>query len=148
MDREQFIKNLSLGLIAVCGASALGSCSKSTQTPSPANNGSGSTVTVNLSTSLINIGDQVVINGSVLVFRIASGNTPSSFVATESLCPHQGGSLSWVPAKSYILCNLHASEYTNTGSIIQGPQNSGGSTRALKIYSAVVTGTNLVVTIA
>jgi Rieske Fe-S protein len=144
MDREQFIKNLSLGLVSICGAASIASCTKTTQKPASG----GNNLTVDLTSKLLNVGDQLVINSSVLVFRIASGNSASSFVATEAICPHLGGSLSWVQSKSYILCNLHASEYTDTGSVIQGPQNITGTTRALKIYSALITGNNLIITVA
>jgi len=145
MEREEFLKKLSMGLITVCAFSGLQACS-SKSTPSPTNNG-GSNNTVNLSTSIPNIGDQVVIgSGNVLVFRIAAGNSSSSFVATEAICPHQGGSLSWINAKSYIQCNLHSSEYDNTGKILQQPVG-GGTTRALKIYATSVSGTTLTVTV-
>ncbi len=147
MERDEFIKNLGLGLIAVCGASTLAACSnKTTPAPNPNPNG-GKTATIDLSTKIINVGDQVV-TGSILVFRIASGNAPASFVATEAICPHQSGNLNWINSQSFILCDLHAAQYKNTGAIIRGPQNSSGVTRALKIYSTAVSGTNLVVTVA
>lgn len=151
MEREEFIKKLSLGLITVCGASGLVACSKANTTPNSNSNynGGGSTSSVNLSTSLLNVGDQVIIGGgNVLVFRISTGNTPNSFVATEAICPHQGGGLSWIPGKQYIMCNIHSSEYDDTGKVLQGPQNSSGTTRALKIYATSITGTTLTVTIA
>jgi cytochrome b6-f complex iron-sulfur subunit len=145
MERDEFIKNLGLGLIAVCGASTLAACSNKT-TPNPNSNGD-KTVTVDLAAKLKNVGDQVV-TGSILVFRIAAGNAPASFVATEAICPHQSGNLNWINSQSLILCDLHAAQYKNTGAIIRGPQNSSGVTRALKIYSTAVNGTNLVVTVA
>ncbi len=147
MERDEFIKNLGLGLIAVCGASTLAACSnKTTPSPAPTNNG-GKTATIDLAAKITNVGDQVV-TGSILVFRIAAGNAPASFVATEAFCPHQSGNLNWINGQSLILCDLHAAQYTNKGAIIRGPQNSSGVTRALKIYSTTVTGNNLVVTVA
>ena len=146
MEREEFIKNLGLGLVAVCSASALAACSGKMVSPSPAPAPGGSgTVSVSLTNNLVNVGDQVV-SGSVLMFRIATGNSPSSFVATQALCPHQHGNLNWINSQSLILCASHASEYTDTGSIIRQPQ-SGGNTRALKIYATSVTNGNLVVTV-
>lgn len=152
MERDEFIKNLGLGLIAVCGASSLAACSsKGTPSPSTTTVGGGggsNTVSVDLTTKLLNVNDQIVSAG-VLIFRIAASNVPASFVATESICPHQGGGLSFIPAKSYIQCNLHQSEYSETGTVLQGPVGfPSGSTRALKIYNTTIASNTLTVTVA
>jgi cytochrome b6-f complex iron-sulfur subunit len=154
MEREEFIKSLGLGLALLCTGSCMSGCGKGgTGTPDPetkppvGGGGNGSTASVNLASQIMAIGDQVTVNG-VLFFRVAAGNVPASFVATESVCPHQGGSLVWKQALSKIQCQLHFSEYGTSGAVLQGPQNSAGNTRTLKIYSTVVSGTTLTATIA
>jgi Rieske Fe-S protein len=155
MERDEFIKSLGLGVALLCTGSCMTGCGKGggADTPDPGNTnpppggGGSSTATVDLSTQLMAIGDQATANG-VLFFRVAAGNAPASFVATESVCPHQGGSLMWKQASSRIQCQLHSSEYSTAGAVLQGPQNSSGSTRALKIYTTAISGTKLTATIA
>jgi Rieske Fe-S protein len=155
MEREEFIKSLGLGLALICTGSCMSGCGGKgdTGTPDPGPNppggggGGGNTASVNLSTQLMAIGDQATANG-VLFFRIAAGNVPASFVATESICPHQGGSLVWKQAQSRIQCQTHFSEYGSNGGVLQQPQNTTGTTRTLKIYSTAVSGTTLTATIA
>jgi cytochrome b6-f complex iron-sulfur subunit len=158
MERDEFIKSLGFGMALVCAGSCFSACGSKGDDPKPGDKpdpdgdnpgggGGGKTATVNLSSQLQAIGDQIVSNG-VLFFRIADGNAASSFVATESVCPHQGGSLVWKQANSKVQCQLHFSEYSANGSVTQQPQAAGGSTRALKIYSTAVTGTTLTATIS
>lgn len=154
MEREEFIKSLGLGLALICTGSCISGCGGKGDTGSPdpgpnppGGGGGGNTATVDLATQLMAIGDQVTANG-VLFFRVAAGNAPASFVATEAICPHQGGSLVWKQASSRIQCQLHFSEYSSNGAVLQGPQNSTGSTRTLKVYTTAVSGTKLTATIA
>lgn len=72
----------------------------------------------------------------------------ASFVATEVVCPHQGGTLKWLEANNFIQYQLHQSEYKPDGSIIQGPQGVAGSTRALKLYAVSIAGTKVTATTA
>ncbi|ATP55831.1 Rieske [Pedobacter ginsengisoli] len=153
MERDEFIKSLGLGLALVCTGSCLSGCGKSSNDgpedkPDPGpGGGNTNTATIDLSTDLKAIGDQAKANG-VLFFRIAAGNTAASFVATESICPHQGGNLVWKQADNRIQCQLHFSEYATNGSVLQGPQGTTGNTRTLKIYSTSISGTKLTATIA
>ncbi len=151
MKRDEFINTISRGLILVCAGSCVVACSSSddgggtTPPPNPPPT-SGTKVSVALS-RMPNVGDYVT-SGGVLFFRIATGNTANSFVATESICPHQGGALIWKATADRIQCQLHFSEYDTNGAVLQGPQGSSGSTRALKIYSKVIDGSNLVATVS
>lgn len=155
MEREEFIKSLGLGLALLCTGSCISGCGGKgdTGTPNPGTNppggggGNNNTATIDLATQLTAIGDQLTTNG-VLFFRTAAGNTTTAIVATESVCPHQGGSLVWKAANNRIQCQLHFSEYSTNGAILQGPQNSTGSTRTLKIYNTTLSGTKLTATIA
>jgi len=157
MEREEFLKSLGFGLALVCTGSCMSGCGKGSDAPEkpdtnppPAGggtggNGGGSGITVDLGSQLKAIGDQLVTS-SVLVFRIAAGNTPAAFVATESICPHQAGNLVWKQGLNRVQCQLHFSEYSTGGTVLQGPQGSSGDTRALKVYATTVTGTTLTVT--
>lgn len=153
MEREEFIKSLGLGMALLCTGSCISGCGGKgdTGTPDPGTppgggGGNGNTATVDLATQLMAIGDQATANG-VLFFRIAAGSAPASFVATESICPHQGGNLVWKQSDSKIQCQLHFSEYSTNGAVLQGPQGTTGNTRTLKIYATAISGTKLTATI-
>jgi hypothetical protein len=142
MERQEFLKSLGLGLFAVCAGTCLSACGGSeevgTPAPSPGNNPPitiGNKVTVNMAT-MPNVGDSTKANG-VLFFRMTTGTTAASFVATEAICPHQGGNLNWLQNQSLIQCDLHAAQFSSGGGNTRGP-NTGGSVRALKIYALVV----------
>lgn len=152
MKRNDFLKTLSGGLILVCAGSCMISCSSSDDgsegtprppTPAPV---SGTKVSVSLS-SMPKVGDQKTSNG-VLFFRVAEGDIASAFIATEAICPHQGGALVWRVNDNRIQCQLHSATYSTNGEVLQGPQNSAGSTRMLKIYSKIVENGNLIATIS
>lgn len=150
MKRDEFLNTISRGLILVCAGSCIVGCSSGDDggvappvTPPP---GSGTKVSVALS-RMPNVGNQVSSNG-VLFFRISAGTTASSFIATEAVCPHQGGALVWKATEDRIQCQLHFAEYDTSGAVLQGPQNSSGSTRMLKIFAKVIEGENLVATVS
>lgn len=156
MERNEFIKSLGFGLALVCTGSCLQGCggkgSDVGSGPDPVKpptggGGSGNTASVSLASQLKLVGDQATANG-VLFFRIAEGNNTSSFVATEALCPHQQGNLVWKQSISRIQCQLHFSEYSSNGAVLQGPQNSSGNTRTLKVYNTSISDNVLTATIA
>jgi len=143
MKRGEFIVK---GALLMCsGSCILAACSSSEEdsmTVPPVDgegNGGGneeSEISVNLS-SLGAIGDQVSKSG-VLFVRTGSGNTSSDFLATEAVCPHQGGQLVWEQDNEFIECQLHFSRYQTDGAVIRGPQNAAGNTRTLKVYAIAI----------
>ncbi|PTX44579.1 hypothetical protein C8P64_0560 [Christiangramia gaetbulicola] len=148
MKRGEFLVK---GVLLACsGACALSACSSSDDgggtTNPPGNGGGPTTVSVNLS-SLADIGDQVTSSG-VLFFRIGEGNTSADFVATEAVCPHQGGQLVWVEDEGYIECQLHFSRYEEDGDVIRGPQGESGTTRSLRVYSTSISGGSITATVS
>lgn len=153
MERNEFIKSLGLGMALVCTGSCLAGCggSKSDDpAPGPGGGGgggnTGTKVNVDLSTQLTTVGS-FLSTGGVLFIRLATGNTTSSFVATQAACPHQGGALNWIQANNLIQCSLHASQYTSGGAVLRQP-NDGGATSALKVYSTSISGNTLTATIS
>ncbi|WP_406824225.1 ubiquinol-cytochrome c reductase iron-sulfur subunit [Pedobacter sp. KACC 23697] len=148
MERNEFIKSLGLGVAMVCTGACFSACGKKSDALEPNNpNGgvpSGTTASVDLSTQLLTVGASVTVN-SILFIRIAAGNASTSFVATQAVCPHQGGTLTFIQDSNYIQCGLHSSRYTTSGSILAQP-NGGGTTSALKVYPLTVSGNKLTAT--
>lgn len=152
MERNEFIKSLGLGIALVCTGSCLSGCGGSkSEDPSPGPGpgpGPGGTtkVDVNLSSQLLSVGS-FLSSGGVLFVRLAAGNVPASFIATQASCPHQGGTLNWVQASNLIQCSLHSSQYATNGNVLAQPSD-GGTTTALKVYSTSVNGTTLTATLS
>jgi Rieske Fe-S protein len=157
MERNEFIKSLGLGIALVCAGSCMESCGGSKDddpTPKPPSNGggdngggsSGTKVNVDLSTQLLTVGSFAKVSG-VLFVRLSEGSTTSSFIATQTICPHQGGGLNWVQANNLIQCDLHSSQYNTSGGIVRQPSD-GGTTTSLKLYSTSITGNILTATVS
>lgn len=147
MERDEFIKSLGLGVALVCTGSCFTGCGKKSNSPQPNNPGTKPPVgvaSVDLNSQLIAVGSSAVANG-VLFIRLVAGNAVSSFVATQALCPHQGGALAFIQANNYIQCSLHSSRYSTAGAILAQP-NDGGTTSALKTYSLAINGNTLMAT--
>lgn len=149
MERNEFIKSLGLGVAMVCTGACFSACGKKSDAPEPnqSNGGgvaSGTTASVDLSTQLLTVGASVTVN-SILFIRTATGNTSTSFVATQAVCPHQGGALTFIQDSNYIQCGLHSSRYTTSGSVLAQPIG-GGTTSALKVYPLTVSGNKLTAT--
>lgn len=146
MERNDFIKSLGLGIALVCTGSCLSGCGKSNSAPdptTPAGGGvpSGTKASVDLSAQLLAVGSSATVNG-ILFIRTATGNSTTSFAATQAVCPHQGGTLNFIQANNYIQCSLHAARYATSGSILAQP-NDGGTTSALKVYPLIISGNTL-----
>lgn len=149
MERNEFIKSLGFGVALVCTGTCFSACGKKGDSPdpsTPAGGGvpAGTTANVDLTTQLLTVGASVVVSG-ILFIRTATGNTTTSFAATQAVCPHQGGALSFIQANNYIQCGLHSSRYTTSGSVLAQP-NDGGTTSALKVYPLSISGNTLTAT--
>jgi cytochrome b6-f complex iron-sulfur subunit len=158
MERQEFLKSLGLGFATVCAGACLASCGGGDDTSTPGNTTppttppttnppppATNTVTANLS-SLTTVGSSTKVN-SVLFFRIAAGDTASSFVATEAQCPHQGGNLNWIQGQDIIRCDTHSATFQKNGTNVSPPVG-GGSARSLKIYSTTVNATSVIATLS
>jgi cytochrome b6-f complex iron-sulfur subunit len=153
MERQEFLRSLGLGFVAVCAGSCLAGCgggdevgTPSTQNPPNTNPPiTGSTVTASLS-NLTSVGSSTKVGG-VLFFRIAAGDTPSSFVATEAQCTHQGGNLNWIQNQDLIRCDLHSASFLKNGAVNSQPVG-GGSATQLKVYTTTVNSTSVIATVS
>ena len=143
MEREEFLKKLGIGTLAACMGCSMVSCSKKGDagpagdgSPAP---GSGTVLTADLGSSLTNIGDSKTAGG-VIVVRIATGNTTSSFTAVQVACTHEGTAINYNQSAGFFICPLHDSHFSKTGAVLQGP-----ATISLKSYTVNITGTTLTV---
>ncbi len=144
MKRKEFINALSGGLAATCVSCLVAACSKEESgggniTPNP---GLGvNSITINLDSELKAINDFVAKN-SVIVIRKTSGNTPASFLAVSSVCPHAGATVEFKSAQSTFSCAAHGSTFAADGALTQGP-----ATKGLTKLTVEVTGATLSVTV-
>jgi len=135
MERDEFLKSLGLGLALVCTGTCFQACSKGGDDESSPSGNSGASVDIS---TLATIGSSKIVSG-VIFFRIAASNDLSSFIATQSKCPHEGVErLTWDSSQSHIVCTQHGSTFSSSGSLVAGPAASG-----LKAYKLSLTGTTL-----
>lgn len=144
MDRRTFIQELKLPIMATC-AICLGSCAKDDiTTPGGGNTGGNNTggnttnsFKVDLTKELQAIGS-FIFNDKIIVVRLAAGSVPSSFVALQRACTHQGTDVNWNASKNEFVCPNHGARFNTSG------QNIGGqSTSALPVYAISISGTTL-----
>jgi len=144
MDRRTFIQELKLPVMATC-AICLGSCAKDDiTTPGGGNTGGNNTggnttnsFKVDLTKELQAVGS-FIFNDKIIVVRLATGSVPSSFVALQRACTHQGTDVNWNASKNEFICPNHGARFNTSG------QNIGGqSTGALPVYAISISGTTL-----
>lgn len=139
MERREFLGSLTGPVVAVC-AVCLGACSKSADSGTTANTPAPSAnFTVDLSSNLTTVGSSLAAN-SVLIVRLAAGNTPSSFVAVQQACTHQGSNINYVPSNQIFLCPNHGAQFNTAGANV-----GGQATTALKVYNITITGNTMTV---
>ena len=102
MKRKEFVIKMGTGVLVACsGSCLLSACSPGDDgiqntgenTGDGGNNGSKPSIDIGV---IPEVGDQRK-SGRVLFIRIDTGNSTSSFVALEAICPHQSGALVYVP---------------------------------------------------
>lgn len=147
MDRRTFIQELKLPVMATC-AICLGSCAKDEITTPGGGNTGGSTggntggnttssFKVDLTKELQAIGS-FIFNDRIIVVRLATGSVPSSFVALQRACTHQGTDVNWNASKNEFICPNHGARFNTSG------QNIGGqSASALPVFAISISGTTL-----
>ena len=135
MERKEFLSTLGFS-VAACACGALVSCSKSSDNPGTGG-GTDTPIEIDLTTSLLTVGSSLTRSGIIIV-RLADGNNVASFTAVDVACTHQGTSVFFSTGSNSFVCPNHGSEFSTTGSVIQGP-----ATRALKKYNITITGNTL-----
>ena len=143
MKRKEFINALSGGLAATCVGCLVAACSKDDSaggniTPNPGGGAMGTnSVTVNLDSELKSINDFVAKSG-VIVIRKASGNTPASFLALSSVCPHAGATVEYNNGLSTFSCAAHGSAFAADGAVTQGPATKGLTKLTVEVTGATL----------
>ncbi len=135
MERREFLGSLTGPVTAVC-AVCLGACSKSSNSPSSSPAPIPPTVnfTIDLNSNLTTVGSSTVQSG-VIIVRLASGNTTSSFTAVQVACTHEGTSINFNQSGNNFVCPNHGSTFTTNGNVTLGPAAS-----ALKKYNISIAG--------
>ena len=139
MERREFLGSLT-GPVAVVCAVCMGSCSKSSDSPASPPSGGGPTgggaanFTIDLNTTLTTVGSSLV-QGVVIVARLATGNVPGSFTAVQVACTHQGTAINFNAATNNFVCPNHGSTFSTSGAVTQGPASS-----ALQKYNITIAG--------
>lgn len=148
MERGEFLSKFGLGLVVACTGCGLASCGSKGSAPlpstsvgggSPPPKGSGNLFTLDLSSQLQNVGDSTV-QKSVIVVRLATGDTSDAFTAVQVACTHQGTSINYNTSQKIIICPNHGSEFNQQGAVLLGP-----AAIPLQRYTVTVTGTQLIV---
>lgn len=141
MKRNEFFTVLGVSAGTILFAPFLTSCSKSSSAlpdPTPGPGGGGALdFTLDLSqaanVALTSDGGSLIKSG-IIIARISATN----YVAVASACTHQGTTIDFDNANSRFHCSNHGSNFTTSGSVINGP-----ATIALKMYNTSLTGTSL-----
>ena len=145
MKRREFLGSLSGPVVAAC-AVCMGACSKSssgsstTNPPAGTNPPPAANFTIDLGTNLTSVGSSLV-QGGVIVVRLATGNAASSFTAVAVACTHEGTAVNFNLANNQFVCPNHGSIFTSSGAVTLGPASS-----ALKKYSIAISGNTMTIT--
>ncbi len=139
MKRNEFLSTFTGGFSAACVSCLALSCSKDESgAPSAVNMpNTSSGLSINLDSELKSINDFVAKSGYIII-RTASGNTPTSFLAVSSVCPHAGATVEYKQTSTSFLCSTHGSTFSATGALVLGP-----ATRGLSKFEVEIIGTTL-----
>jgi cytochrome b6-f complex iron-sulfur subunit len=144
MNRRDSIQKFVLGgTVLVLAPGVLQSCSKDPSTnpggggtPPPA----GTKITLDLTlpaNAALNTAGGSLITQTVLVI-----NTGTGYVALTSICTHEQNTVGYNAPSGTIICPFHGSQFTITGSVVNGPAAS-----PLRSYPVSKTGDILTISI-
>jgi len=133
MDRKDFLKLTGMSVGAFVLASCLNSCKKSDNTPATLTVDFTLDLTQSANSALNNIGG-FIYKDSVIVAKSTSGN----FIAVAQTCTHQGTTVSYQSGSGEFHCPNHGSNFSETGSVINGPASS-----PLQKFNTTLTGNSL-----
>lgn len=142
-NRREFCQALTIisaaSLMEACTGSstAPGSNAPPLATVNGTVSGSIVTVTVDASSPLNSVGSAALVNtsrGSLLVAHTAQ----NTFSALNSTCTHQTCTITGFQNGNYV-CPCHLSEFSTTGSVVQGPANRALSSFPTSFVSPTLT---------
>jgi cytochrome b6-f complex iron-sulfur subunit len=140
MKRRDLIQKVLIGGVTfLVIPPVLNNCSKDAT-----NNGTGGTDGNKLTLDLTNAAYSALstAGGSVIVQSIIVANTASGYVALQSVCTHQGCTISYSSTSNNFPCPCHGSVFSATGSVVNGP-----AVTALKSYVVSKSGNTLIITL-
>lgn len=133
MERDDFLRKLSLGIVLICGSDCLISCAKNDALTGPSN----VDFTIDLNdpeyTKLGQDGGYIY-KSQVIVARISAGQ----FIALQQICTHQGTRIEYIKSEKNLYCPQHGSRFDTSGNVLVGPANV-----ALKRYNTALSGNSL-----
>jgi len=144
MNRRDSIQKFVLGgTVLFLAPSVLKSCSKDSTTDPGGGNppAPGTNITIDLTlpqNSALNTAGGSIIVQTILVASI----TATSYIAVSSVCTHQGCTVGYNSSSGTIQCPCHGSQFTTTGSIVNGP-----AAIPLKSYPVSKTGNILTISV-
>jgi cytochrome b6-f complex iron-sulfur subunit len=120
MTRKEFFSRVGAGAALVLVPSCIGglasSCSNDSS-PNAAPSNVDFTLDVSSGT-LSNNGGYLVHNG-IVVAKTNSGE----YIAVSASCTHEGTNVNYNASANKFVCPNHGAQFSNTGSVIQGPAN-------------------------
>jgi cytochrome b6-f complex iron-sulfur subunit len=84
------------------------------------------------STIIANVRDSMV-KGSVIIVRIATGDTASSVTMLSNICTHQGFTVNFNASRRDFECSCHASAFNTNRVVTGGPASSASRKYAITI---------------
>ena len=139
MDRREFFNEMKKPVILTCAFCLGAACTQESVTPDTGGNTGRARLTVDLNTALQTVGS-FVTGTNVILVRLAAGNVPSSFVALQRECTHQGTNVNWNAGANEFICPNHGARFNTSGANI-----GGQPTAALPRYNIAISGTTLTV---
>jgi cytochrome b6-f complex iron-sulfur subunit len=126
MNRRDSIQKFVLGgTVLFLAPSVLKSCSKdSTTDPGGGNTPPPAGTKINIDLTLPEYSVLNTSGGSKIVQTILVVNTGTNYIALTSICTHEGNTVGYNSPSGSIICPAHGSQFTTTGSVVNGPAAS------------------------
>jgi cytochrome b6-f complex iron-sulfur subunit len=140
-SRRELLRGLGA---AAVGGLLLSGCPQSGPLPTARTTTCGSQLCIDITdpanTDLATTGGALLVDTSrdtIMVIR----NTETDVIAISAVCTHAGCVMGYIPNQHVLDCGCHGSQFSEDGSVIQGPAR-----RALKVYPATLSGTTITLT--
>jgi len=135
MTRKEFLINMGVGAGAAALLTCLGACNNLGANSVPA------APNANFTLDLTSSANKVLLTKGGFVYNsgvIVAYTSKGAYVALSQTCTHQGGMVQYDPSSDTFFCPAHGSDFSDTGSVNQGPASVG-----LKSYSVTKSGSTL-----
>ena len=134
MDRKEFLASLGIGAAFLAYSACVEGCNVQNPVSSAPSNVDFTLDLTAAANSPLKTNGGYVYNQGIIVARTTAG----AYVAVYSVCPHAGATVQYDTKNNRFNCPAHGSNFSTTGSLINGPASSG-----LKQYNTSLNGTSL-----